>query len=133
MKAVVDFLHTEEVRFMRKLTDTGHMGFIHACPPCSEAEQLYAMRMNEEKGKGGGFMNMILIGMPTSGKSTVGVILAKMLGMDFLSQGIWSILWFCFPGEGMSDPEEMKDAEADSIRITGEMGDNRQEEGLSPE
>ena len=28
-------------------------------------------------------MNIILIGMPTSGKSTVGVILAKMLGMDF--------------------------------------------------
>lgn len=29
-------------------------------------------------------MNIILIGMPTSGKSTVGVILAKILGMDFL-------------------------------------------------
>ena len=28
--------------------------------------------------------NLILIGMPTAGKSTVGVILAKMLGMDFL-------------------------------------------------
>lgn len=28
--------------------------------------------------------NYILIGMPTSGKSTVGVILAKILGMDFL-------------------------------------------------
>ena len=27
--------------------------------------------------------NIILIGMPTSGKSTVGVVLAKMLGMDF--------------------------------------------------
>ena len=28
--------------------------------------------------------NIILIGLPTSGKSTVGVILAKLLGMDFL-------------------------------------------------
>ncbi|MBQ6660782.1 MAG: shikimate kinase [Lachnospiraceae bacterium] len=32
--------------------------------------------------------NIILIGMPTSGKSTVGVILAKMLGMDFLDTDI---------------------------------------------
>lgn len=29
-------------------------------------------------------MNIILIGMPASGKSTVGVILAKLLGFDFL-------------------------------------------------
>ena len=29
-------------------------------------------------------MNIILIGLPTSGKSTVGVILAKILGMQFL-------------------------------------------------
>jgi len=28
--------------------------------------------------------NIILIGMPASGKSTVGVILAKLLGMDFI-------------------------------------------------
>ena len=28
--------------------------------------------------------NLILIGMPTAGKSTVGVILAKILGMEFL-------------------------------------------------
>ncbi len=28
--------------------------------------------------------NLILIGMPTAGKSTVGVILAKLLGMEFL-------------------------------------------------
>lgn len=32
--------------------------------------------------------NIVLIGMPTSGKSTVGVIVAKMLGMDFLDTDI---------------------------------------------
>ena len=32
--------------------------------------------------------NIILIGMPTSGKSTVGVIVAKMLGMDFIDTDI---------------------------------------------
>ncbi len=32
--------------------------------------------------------NIILIGMPASGKSTVGVILAKILGMDFIDTDI---------------------------------------------
>jgi len=32
--------------------------------------------------------NIVLIGMPTSGKSTVGVIVAKMLGMDFIDTDI---------------------------------------------
>ena len=35
-----------------------------------------------------GFENIILIGMPASGKSTVGVILAKVLGMDFIDSDI---------------------------------------------
>ncbi len=35
-----------------------------------------------------GFENIILIGMPASGKSTVGVILAKVLGMDFIDTDI---------------------------------------------
>ena len=29
-------------------------------------------------------MNIILVGMPTAGKSTVGVILAKVLGNQFV-------------------------------------------------
>lgn len=34
------------------------------------------------------FNNITLIGMPTSGKSTVGVIVAKILGMDFVDADI---------------------------------------------
>ena len=30
--------------------------------------------------------NIILIGMPASGKSTLGVVLAKMAGMNFLGR-----------------------------------------------
>ena len=32
--------------------------------------------------------NIILIGMPASGKSTVGVILAKLFGIDFIDTDI---------------------------------------------
>ena len=36
--------------------------------------------------------SIVLIGMPTSGKSTVGVILAKILGMDFIEDKIYCII-----------------------------------------
>ena len=41
------------------------------------------MRKSDSTGK-----NIVLIGMPTSGKSTVGVILAKIQGMDFIDTDI---------------------------------------------
>ncbi len=42
--------------------------------------------MKERNEKSGN--NIILIGMPASGKSTVGVILAKIMGMDFIDTDI---------------------------------------------
>lgn len=33
-------------------------------------------------------MNIILVGMPASGKSTVGVVLAKLLGFDYVDTDI---------------------------------------------
>ena len=45
--------------------------------------RLSEVMRNMENGK-----NIVLIGMPTSGKSTVGVILAKVLGMDFIDTDI---------------------------------------------
>jgi shikimate kinase len=46
-------------------------------------EEVGIMRESGSTGK-----NIVLIGMPTSGKSTVGVILAKILGMDFIDTDI---------------------------------------------
>ena len=42
----------------------------------------FIMALTKEKN------NIVLIGMPASGKSTVGVILAKILGMDFMDTDI---------------------------------------------
>ena len=34
-------------------------------------------------------MNLVLIGMPGSGKSTLGVVVAKILGMDFMDADVF--------------------------------------------
>ena len=51
--------------------------------PQQEAKELEVYIMPNEKKT-----NIVLIGMPASGKSTVGVILAKVLGMDFIDSDI---------------------------------------------
>ena len=62
--------------------------------------------------------NIVLIGMPGTGKSTVGVILAKRLGYDFLDQD----LLIC-RREGKPLPEIIQEKGIDRfLEIEGEVG-----------
>ena len=48
------------------------------------------------------FMNIILVGMPASGKSTAGVVLAKLLGLDYRERVPLYKRWADFTLEGES-------------------------------
>ncbi len=76
-------------------------------------------------------MNLVLIGMPGCGKSTVGVVLAKALGMDFIDSDLviqskmkarLSVLIDRYGDEGFRDIENRINAELEadnSIIATG--------------